>query len=608
MTSFDAVDRIEWLETPDPPKPEKVKEAKPVIRVSRILECPRCGWQEAERADACFRCGEPFSKDLIEGAQIQELRCLEAVNLEQYDYQIETCHTVLSQMKGTALLADEVGLGKTIEAGLVLKELVLRELAERVLVLTPASLTYQWREELESKFGESFTIVDQPKQWEDLQDNAQAKVIISLDRAKGPRHSPPILAKPWDILIVDEGHRLKNRNTQAHQFVSEIERRFMLMLTATPVHNDLTELYTIINLLKPGQLGTLKIFREQFIKSGDPRSPENAGALQQLLSEVMIRNRRGEVDVHFPRRNAAVIHLSLQENERQLYDQLTSFIREMLRAPTAGKAKHLRLGLMTLQRELCSSPAAVAHTLAKIAEDPAYGEALRAKISGFKEQAEEIGYPTKVDVVLDLIEKYPDKFLIFTEFRQTQKELLRALEESGIKATAFHGQLNAKEKEKAVRAFRDEVQVLVSTESGGEGRNLQFCHQLINFDLPWNPMRVEQRIGRVHRLGQKHEVSIFNLCTSDTLEAYLLDLLVKKIRMFELVVGELDLIIGDNERPSESKSFEELFTQAWLSSEDEIDLQISLDTLGESFEDARKRYLDRRVLNEDLFNALDDAF
>ncbi len=147
--------------------------------------------------------------------------------------------------------------------------------------------------------------------------------------------------------------------------------------------------------------------------------------------------------------------------------------------------------------------------------------------------------------------------------------------------------------------------MLVSTESGGEGRNLQFCHQLVNFDLPWNPMRVEQRIGRVHRLGQEHDVSVFNLSTRDTLEAYLLDLLVQKIRMFELVVGELELILGDVGPSGEASSLEAMVKRAWMDSEDEIHLQVAIEEIGERFTQSRSRYLDTRVLNEDVFDQLD---
>ena len=214
----------------------------------------------------------------------------------------------------------------------------------------------------------------------------------------------------------------------------------------------------------------------------------------------------------------------------------------------------------------------------------------------------------------DILQRFPGKFLIFTEFRQTQEAILAHLREWDVSAAAFHGGLSIEQKEEAVAAFRapDEeapqhgkphgVRVLVSTESGAEGRNLQFCHQLINYDLPWNPMRVEQRIGRLHRLGQEHDVSIFNLSCNETIEAHVIDLLARKIRMFELVIGELDLILGSMEA---DRSFEDLLREAWEQSETDADLRKRLADLGELLVRARSRYDEVRSSNAMLDQTLD---
>ena len=151
-------------------------------------------------------------------------------------------------------------------------------------------------------------------------------------------------------------------------------------------------------------------------------------------------------------------------------------------------------------------------------------------------------------------------------------------------------------------AFREGVRVMVSTESGAEGRNLQFCHQLINYDLPWNPMRVEQRIGRLHRLGQVHDVTIFNLSCNETIEAHIIELLARKIRLFELVIGELDLILGNLDG---SKSFEDLLREAWASSENEAELRRRMEALGDALERARQDYQRVRMNNEILDQMLD---
>jgi SNF2 family DNA or RNA helicase len=177
---------------------------------------------------------------------------------------------------------------------------------------------------------------------------------------------------------------------------------------------------------------------------------------------------------------------------------------------------------------------------------------------------------------------------------------------------AFHGGLDIRQKEAAVQAFRGDpdegddpgVRVMVSTESGAEGRNLQFCHQLINYDLPWNPMRVEQRIGRLHRLGQVNDVTIFNLSCNETIESHIIELLARKIRMFELVIGELDLILGNIEG---AKSFEDLLRNAWEASRSADDLADRIEQIGDVLARARRDYDQVRAANVLLDESLDTA-
>ncbi len=645
-------ERFEWLEIPEDPRPasRRAKSERAAVIGKR---CPQCGWLEDETATVCFRCGYRYNVDhdmagrieqlgvslpprLIEGNQsfdnffrthgrirqpepagvyrlllqaeaiqlsrgFDRLLALEELDVEHYQHQIDTALRALNQMRGRALLADEVGLGKTIEAGIIMKELIQRGLVRTVLVLTPASLTEQWREELEGKFHESFTVVNTAKQWRELQTAEDGRWLASLDRAKRKDQSDAILAREYDLLIVDEAHKLKNRSTLAWKFVNQIRKRYVLMLTATPVQNDLMELYSLITILAPGQLGTVRGFRGHFLHQSDTRRPKNAPSLRRLLNDIMIRNRRSKVDVAFPRRRAAIYHLSLSEPEWRLYADVTDYIRRRFRSVDSDK--HLRLTLMTLQRELSSSPQAVASTLRKMVQDTAHGEQRTRRALGFLQQAEAIPRGRKLDAVREILERYPGKFLIFTEYRRTLDVILQALDEWGISAVGFHGGLNIRQKEAAVAAFRGEpgpdgegagkngdepgVRVMVSTESGAEGRNLQFCHQLINYDLPWNPMRVEQRIGRLHRLGQERDVTIFNLSCNETIEAHVIDLLARKIRMFELVIGELDMILGNVEG---AKSFEDLLRQAWQSSQDEVDLRDRIDEIGGILVRARRDY------------------
>jgi SNF2 family DNA or RNA helicase len=516
-------------------------------------------------------------------------------------------------MRGRALLADEVGLGKTIEAGIITKELIQRGLVHSVLVLTPASLTEQWREELANKFHEEFVVMDKPSQWDEVRDAPEGRWIVSLDRAKLAQHSSAILARDYDLLIVDEAHKLKNRSTLAWKFVNQIRKRYVLMLTATPVQNDLMELYSLITILAPGQLGTVRAFRHHFLESADERRPKNTASLRRLLNDVMIRNRRSKVDISFPKRRAAIYHLTMSEAEWQLYADVTDYIRR--RFKDADSNKHLRLTLLTLQRELSSSPQAVASTLRKMVNDRAHGDKARDELRHFLELAENIPVGRKLAAVREILKKFPGKFLIFTEYRETLEAITRQLTEWGISAVGFHGGLDIRQKEAAVRRFHGEdeengkkgdpgVRVMVSTESGAEGRNLQFCHQLINFDLPWNPMRVEQRIGRLHRLGQVNDVTIFNLSCNETIESHLIDLLARKIRMFELVIGELDLILGNIEG---SKSFEDLLRAAWEASISDNDLAERIEDIGDLLLRARRDYDQVRAANAMLDDSLESA-
>ncbi|MBI3910628.1 MAG: DEAD/DEAH box helicase family protein [Armatimonadetes bacterium] len=501
---------------------------------------------------------------------------LELNRIDEYPHQIEAARRVLREMRGRALLADEVGLGKTIEAGLVMKEYLLRGLARRVLILTPPSLVSQWQEEMATKFDEDFFVVERPEDWE-----IGDRVLGSLDTAKQPRHAERILTQQWDLLIVDEAHRLKNRNTRAWQLVNDIRRRCLLLLTATPVQNDLRELYNLVTLLKPGQLGSYRRFRARYVDPKDPRKPLNLVRLRALLSECMIRNRRSKVAVKFPPRHAYLYNVSFSPEERALYEQVSDFARHVAR-----RGVDVLTGII-LQQQACSSAAALASTLASLAENPAYPEAFRKSCGELATRASAIDQHAKAAAVVRIAREARDRVLVFTDFRATQEVLVSALREKGIEAVAFHGSLSAGEKDEAVARFRTEVPVMVSTESGGEGRNLQFCNVLVNHDLPWNPMRLEQRIGRLHRLGQTRDVYVFNLAAERTLEAVILDLLARKLRMFELVIGELDLVLG---LTGAEESFEQVLAHTWREAEDEADCQRRVAELGDRLVAARERF------------------
>lgn len=447
-----------------------------------------------------------------------------------YPHQVETARRVVEEMGGRAILADEVGLGKTIEAGLILKEYLLREQVRRVLILTPAALVWQWYQELKDKFLITASIQRSEYDWE------RADILIaSLDTAKRNPHHEIVHSQTYDLLIVDEAHRVKNRQTANYKFIDGIRKKFCLLLTATPVQNDLRELYNLITLLSPGALGTYTQFRRQHML--DKRTVRRPEELRRRLDGFMVRNRRGPTTVELVGRHVQSIRLPLSDQERSLYDRLAVEL-----APNASEGGATSLSLITLQREVCSSSYACAYTLEGM-RGRTSDENLRSRLTSLLQQATSVTRHSKLERVLELIAQIDDQVIIFTEYKATQQLILARLAQEGIPALGFDGDLSASRKEWSKELFRRYAKVLVSTESGGEGLNFQFCCHVINYDLPWNPMKVEQRIGRVHRLGQTRDVHIWNLATQDTIEEHILFLLYEKIQLFEMAVGELDDIL-----------------------------------------------------------------
>jgi SNF2 family DNA or RNA helicase len=213
--------------------------------------------------------------------------------------------------------------------------------------------------------------------------------------------------------------------------------------------------------------------------------------------------------------------------------------------------------------------------------------------------ARRVGRTAKDERLVELLRQgHGEKMLVFATFRRTLEHLQQLLKEEGVPFVTYSGAESEAEKDFAVAAFRDLTPVMLCTESGGEGRNLQFANTLVNFDLPWNPMRIEQRVGRIHRIGQTRDVFIFNLCTAGSLEARLLALLEEKIRMFELVVGEVGSILGNLQGGEE---FESLVLDLWMRSRDDGELERSFDSLGQSLLDAQEDYLRTKQLDEALF-------
>jgi superfamily II DNA or RNA helicase len=527
---------------------------------------------------------------LLQG--FDELLCLSMLHgVETYWYQVETVRKVLKQFRGRVLLADEVGLGKTIEAGMVLKEYLLRGMAERVLTLTPATLVGQWREEMATKFDVEFATT-----YDSLMKNdpqvfwGQPRVIASIATARRPEHQAILSQQNYDLVIVDEAHHLKNRATANWKLVNSLNKRFLLLLSATPVQNSLVELYNLLTLLKPGIFKTEKEFRTSYMTGGKPRVPANRDRLRDLMRDVMIRNTRSLVDVKLPPRHATTLRLEPTEEEHACYLELTGLVSQAHHGATAQQ----RLALRYLLSAAGSTTSTAASSIARYLESNRGNREWR----NLQEHFAAIQKSSKERSLIELMQRNPgEKKMVFVHHRETLHRLAHLMSEEGLSSVQFEGGMTGPQKDAAVARFRDEVPLLICTESGGEGRNLQFCNTLINFDLPWNPMTIEQRIGRIHRIGQTRDVFIFNLAVRGTLEEQVLRILDEKINMFELVVGEIDAILGEM---TEEEDFADLVFAAWVEAT-EAERESAFEQLGERVVEAKQQYESVKALDEELF-------
>ena len=556
-------------------------------------------------------------------------------------HQVSVVHRVISSYPHRFLLSDEVGLGKTIEAAMIVKELRARGLARRVLILVPSGLVRQWQFELKTKFNETFAIFDRNtlqylkskgtrNPWTD-----HDSVITSHSWASWSRdRREEIAAVEWDLIIVDEAHHARRQRsgsrvtmTNLYRLVSaltsrpEFARRGVLFLTATPLQLHRHELFSLVEMINPvlfasendfvshvRGLGGLNRLVEELTRQGPVvELTELAGALldehpteledlevgeligrlreRHRLSEVLIRNRRAVIGGFQPRR-AFRLDVDITEDERAVQSEMDSIIADGYREAERTQRNSVGFLMVIWQKLAASSSRALLKSLegrrerllqgeitgtlsAEEAEDDLTGDREASditrelptasaheisRIDRVIELLRRIGIDSKAltftEKLRELFEEDADgKVIVFTEFRETQDMLVELSAAQGWSAHRFHGQLDPLQKDNAIESFRVGVgpQVLVSTEAGGEGRNFQFAHILVNYDLPWNPMRVEQRIGRVDRIGQDHPVTIFNFHVQGTIEGRILDVLEQRIRLFEESIGGLDPILGDAE-------------------------------------------------------------
>jgi len=590
-----------------------------------------------------------LAQRLRAGEPDDELRSLGGVDegaVKLLEHQVDAAHRALFELDGTALLADEVGLGKTIEVGMILEEMHYRDTSDTVLVLTPAQLAPQWQGELREKFGLEFVCnYDDAFAGFDAHDY----VLASIDTAKSDRHRETVLAREWDVLVVDEAHYLRNESTDRYDLVDQLAYDYAFFLTATPIQNEPTDLYNLVTLLRPGLFGSRESFDRYFTSENDQTTLVDREELHARLSEVMIRNRRAETGVDFTDRVVETRTFEPTAAERRLYEATTDYVQTAYAESEAQK-----LVAMLLQKEVVSSPEALAATVRRKlagADDTDAAEADDAetetvdtdgvgtttdtgdtwaggvasgpdgvddsadaaprrpeRLQSLLETAEAVDSVTKRERLFDVVDEVRDRItgghvVVFTAFRATQRALVEALTARGYETHTFHGGHGSERKEEIVATFEDEGGVLVSTDAMNEGRNLQFCNVLVNYDLPWNPMRVEQRIGRVHRIGQQRQVYVFNLALEDTVEEYVLDKLFHKIDLFQQTVGETSQILSGLE--SDGRRFEDAVFERLVDADSPVELANDFEDLAVDLEEQTALSQKVEQFNDDVFERFD---
>ncbi len=494
-------------------------------------------------------------------------------------YQREGALKLMRDLNSTALLADEVGLGKTITTALVLKEGIVRGFIRQCLILTPPSLVTQWVQELKDKFELEFHIIESADDW-----GKYDFCIASIDRVKifdkknmKFKHSKAHDIS-WDLVIVDEAHKLKEKNTVRWRFVDRLQRKRFLLLTATPFQNDLLELYNLLQLLKRGHLGTMKEFRSKFLYKGNKRHPLNPTELKRRLDEVMVRRRRDETGIDYKCRIPKIVPIELSAEERMIYDNTVRLLKDnYFRAD--GNEINGRLVIYALLPKVTSSSRSAIESLQGIVSNEKYHEGTREMAQGILDDYKKLKKDSKIEKLLEIIDEIrarssDEKILIYTKHPTTLRYIVEKLEPYNLNIIEFLGGLTREEKAKRIDSFkRGEADVLISTDTGAEGLNFQFCRNLINYDLPWNPMSVEQRIGRLDRIGQMRDMYIYSLATKGTMEENVVDLIINKMCCVGLVIGELPIILFNLGLDGDGRSkIEDKLMSSFIESKGNLDL------------------------------------
>lgn len=511
-------------------------------------------------------------------------------------HQLYALNRAISRDRIRYLLADEVGLGKTIEAGLVLRELKLRGRVKRILVVAPKGLVRQWQAEMRLHFGEAFQFIEPSelaafRQWrsgdageEENLWRMHDQVICSLDSVKpleGRRgwsidqlntynreRFEDLISASWDLVIIDEAHRMGGSTEQVARYklgaaLAEASP-YLLLLSATPHQGKTDQFMRLMQLLDrdafPDESSVSRDRVRPFVIRTEKRASINADGEPLFKPRVT--------------RLQAVAWQDHHGSQQRLYEAVTDYVRHGYNQAMAAKQRHIGFLMILMQRLVTSSTAAIRTTLEKrqaildapqsqanlfestsadewadldgqsqvdLALQSSGLELERSEVEMLLELARETeaaGTDAKAEALLELIYKLQQdegdpalKVLIFTEFVPTQAMLADYLESRGFSVATLNGSMDLEARTRAQQVFSQDVRVLISTDAGGEGLNLQFCHVIVNFDMPWNPMRIEQRIGRVDRIGQKHVVRAINFVLEDTVEHRVRQVLEAKLEV-----------------------------------------------------------------------------
>jgi SNF2 family DNA or RNA helicase len=540
-------------------------------------------------------------------------------NYIRYPHQVYAASRVLQVMQGRGILADEVGMGKTIEAGLILKELRdYRKLVQKVLIIVPASLCSQWQYQMFDIFDFKFVNASWQKSehkdevWDFLNEKYKDNAFTNYDLVitsyeKAIREEEKIKQTKWDMIICDEAHKLRNRK-YVYQLIKELNPRYILLLTATPIHNKLEDFYNLADLVRPGFFGTFSNFKNKFYTDSSGRKLKNREEFEIMKNQVMVRQRASEINLPIPERIVKSLTANASKKEIEFHQAVERYIAERARiikeyALSEQQRWAEQFELMHLGMRANSSPLAIKITLErKLEKSKGLGVEVEKKLKELLQLTREIKHPSKTEELKNILEYHlpQDKVLIYTIYEDTQRYLSEVLNEMGIKFLPFGGYMKSKERANNIRMFNEDpnVQVLLSTDAGSEGLNLQqACHTLINFDLPWNPMRMEQRIGRLHRIGQTHKVLVYNLAVKGSIDDKIVMRLYEKIGLTKRAIGEIEPILTDlEERIDIEKEILQIVSEARVPE----DLEVKNRLLEERISQEAEKIKEEQVFNKEI--------